>query len=277
MAFYEFDMTEKLDLIMLGIGNAMAVKCYNTCFAIRRGEELFLVDAGGGNGILRQFAGAGLDFAKVRNMFVTHGHTDHLLGVFWVIRKIATMMQKGEYDGVLKIYCHDDLPDIITGLCRYSLPGKINRLVGDRILLCPVADGESVEVSGMKLTAFDIHSTKLRQFGFSLVLPDGRRLACLGDEPFNPLCMPYVKDSDWLLCEAFCLYRDREKFKPYEKHHSTAKDAGRLASELGIRNLVLYHTEDKTLDTRKHEYAAEASETFSGNVFVPDDLETIVL
>lgn len=57
--------------------------------------------------------------------------------------------------------------------------------------------------------------------------------------------------ADWLLCEAFCLYDDRERFKPYEKHHSTALDAGRLASKLNVKNLLLYHTEDKTLATRK--------------------------
>ena len=37
----------KTELIILGTGNAMAVECYNTCFAIRRGEEYFLTDAGG--------------------------------------------------------------------------------------------------------------------------------------------------------------------------------------------------------------------------------------
>ena len=41
-------------LIMLGTGNAMAIECYNTCFALKSGKEYFLVDAGGGNGIFTQ-------------------------------------------------------------------------------------------------------------------------------------------------------------------------------------------------------------------------------
>lgn len=48
-----------------------------------------------------------------------------------------------------------------------------------------------------------------------------------------------------MMCEAFCLYADRDDFKPYEKNHSTALDAGKLAEELGIKNLILYHTEEK--------------------------------
>ena len=54
-----------------------------------------------------------------------------------------------------------------------------------------------------------------------------------------------------MMCEAFCLYADRDTFKPYEKCHSTALDAGKLAEELGVKNLILYHTEEETLANRK--------------------------
>lgn len=38
-------------IIMLGTGNAMVTKCYNTCFVMSDGTDYLLVDAGGGNGI----------------------------------------------------------------------------------------------------------------------------------------------------------------------------------------------------------------------------------
>ena len=41
-------------LTVLGTGYAMAMRCYNTCFALHEKEEVLLVDAGGGNGILVQ-------------------------------------------------------------------------------------------------------------------------------------------------------------------------------------------------------------------------------
>ena len=41
-------------LTMLGVGAAMVTNMYNTCFTISREDgELFLVDGGGGNGLLR--------------------------------------------------------------------------------------------------------------------------------------------------------------------------------------------------------------------------------
>lgn len=127
------------------------------------------------------------------------------------------------------------------------------------------------------MTFFDIHSTKARQFGFTTVLENGRRLTCAGDEPYNPVCRSFVEGSDWLLHEAFCLYSERQRFKPYEKHHSTVKDACELASELQIPNLVLWHTEDRSIDSRKKLYTAEGLQYYSGNLYVPDDQEILDL
>ena len=64
---------------------------------------------------------------------------------------------------------------------------------------------------------------------------------------------------------------------PYEKHHSTVRDACEQAEELGVRNLLLYHTKDHNLTHRKELYLAEGQPCFSGRLWVPDDLESIEL
>ncbi|MDO5425970.1 MAG: MBL fold metallo-hydrolase [Eubacteriales bacterium] len=266
-----------MKLIMLGTGNAMVTKCYNTCFALENEDAYFLVDAGGGNGIFHQMEGAKIPFEKIHHMFVTHGHTDHILGVFWVMRKIATLMAAGSYEGEMVIYGHDEVMYILKEFSALTFPGKIKKYIGTQIRLQEVKEGETVRAAGMQVQFFDIGSTKLKQFGFTALLPDGQKLACLGDEPYKERNQSYVQGADWLLCEAFCLYEDRERFKPYEKHHSTALDAGRLAETLGVKNLVLYHTEDKTLATRKERYTFEAAREFHGTVYVPEDLESIEL
>ncbi len=46
---------------------------------------------------------------------------------------------------------------------------------------------------------------------------------------------------------------------------------------LAVKNLILYHTEDKTLESRRKRYTEEAESVFHGRVFVPDDLEWIEL
>ena len=40
---------------------------------------------------------------------MTHAHTDHVLGIVWMIRMIATKMKKDQYDGDTYIYCHAEL------------------------------------------------------------------------------------------------------------------------------------------------------------------------
>ncbi|WP_291536730.1 MBL fold metallo-hydrolase [Bacteroides sp.] len=264
-----------IQIIMLGTGNAGVTRCYNTCFAIRTAENVLLVDAGGGNGILVQLEKAGIAIERIHDMFVTHAHTDHILGAVWVIRMVAQRMQSGKYAGVFRVYGHDKVLQVLDWICRMTLPKKIVQYLGNGIELCEVKDGETFKAGELKLQSFDIGSTKEKQYGFRTTLPNAQSLVCLGDEPYNEKNRPYVEGADWLLCEAFCLYKDRDIFKPYEKHHSTALDAGKLAEELKVKNLLLYHTEDKTLNTRKACYMEEAAQGFSGVVHVPDDLEII--
>lgn len=262
---------------MLGTGNAMVTKCFNTCFAIHNEEDYFLVDAGGGNGILAQIEKAEIPFEQIRHMFLTHAHTDHILGAVWMVRKIAAMMGAEAYHGRFIIYCHDEAAHILKEICRLTLAEKFLKFIGSKILIQEVKDGERQEISGIAVRFFDIQSSKARQFGFRADWQDGLSLACLGDEPYNSVCRSYVEGADWLLCEAFCLYGQKDIFHPYEKHHSTALDAANLAKKLKAGNLVLYHTEDTDLENRKKQYTKEAELLFSGNVFVPDDLEVLKL
>lgn len=265
-------------LLVFGTGNAVVTRCYNTCFAIQNDKkQYFMVDTGGGNGILGILEDMKIDMKDIHDIFITHEHTDHILGIVWMIRVIATRMKKGTYEGDLNIYCHDKLSETITTICRLTLQGKFYQMIGDRIHLIPVKDGEIKKILDYDITFFDIHSTKARQFGFTVVLNNGRRLTCVGDEPYNPLCSGYVEGSDWLLHEAFCLYSQRDKFQPYEKHHSTVKDACELAESLKIPNLVLWHTEDKSIEKRKKLYLAEGKPYYQGSLYVPDDRDIIDL
>lgn len=265
------------ELIMLGTGNATVTKCYNTCFILKTKETVLLVDAGGGNGILNQLEKVDVPIDSIHDMFVTHAHTDHILGAVWMIRIIAQWASNGHYSGRFRVYGHDKVLMVLDQICRMTLPVSVIGAINKYVEFCDVKHGDTLRLGDLNVQFFDIASTKEKQFGFRALLPDGKSLACLGDEPYNEQNRAYAEGVDWLLCEAFCLYADRERFKPYEKHHSTAQDAGRLAQQLGVKNLLLYHMEDKTLETRKKSYTEEASREFSGMVYVPDDLEKILL
>ena len=263
------------EIIMLGTGNAMVTKYYNTCFALKIDKDIFLVDAGGGNTILAQMEKAQLSFEDIHHMFITHGHTDHVLGTIWVIRKIAALMDKNKYDGNFYVYGHDEVLNIVKTILELTLKKKDLVQIEERVIFETVQDNDSRKILNMDVTFFDILSTKKKQFGFSAVFPDGCKLSCLGDEPYNEHCWSIVEDSNILMSEAFCLYDDRDRFNPYEKHHSTVKEACETAQKLNAGRVLLYHTEDKTFPYRKEKYTREAEKFFPGKIYVPDDLEKI--
>lgn len=260
-----------MKLTILGTGNATATDCYNTCFALSEEDKHFLVDTGGGNQILRILKEKKIPLEEIHDIFVTHEHIDHLLGLFWLIRMIGQKMNQGKYEGRLNIYCHEDLILIIKTIANLTIQKKVTKLIGQDIMLVPVTSGEQKQILGCKVTFFDIGSTKAKQFGFTLLTKKGTKLSCCGDEPYNTCEQAFVRGSDWLMHEAFCLYREADLFKPYEKHHSTVKEACLLAEQLAIPNLILYHTEQTHLPERKQLYTQEGKAFYNGNLQVPDD------
>lgn len=266
-----------MKLTMLGTGNAMVTECYNTCFVISDEEKHFMVDAGGGNTILHQLKYAGLNWKDMRDIFVTHKHVDHIMGMIWMVRLICQNMSKGNYEGEANIYGHTEVIELVRDISCKLLQEKQTRYIGDRLHLIAVEDGETRTIIDKKVTFFDIQSTKAQQFGFTMDMGDGDKLTCCGDEPYKECEEEYARNSTWMLHEAFCLYSQADLFSPYEKHHSTVKDACELANQLNVKNLVLYHTEDKNMKQRKKLYIEEGTPYFEGKLYVPDDLEVIEL
>ena len=264
-------------ITMLGTGHALVTKCYNTCFVIDNEEEYFLVDGGGGNEILRILESREISLTKIHNIFVSHAHTDHLFGIIWVIRMIGQMMNQGKYEGTLIVYCHEELKGIILSICEMVLDEKVLVLFKDKIIFSGINAGDKLSILGTDVKVFDVESVKMKQYGFIMEYLSGKRLIFCGDEPLPTSMEKEVNGCEWLMHEAFCRYEDKEIFKPYEKKHSTVKDACELAERLQCKNLLLYHTEDINLQRRKELYMSEGTRYYSGNLMIPNDGECIVL
>lgn len=63
-----------MKITMLGTGHALVTECYNTCFVLSENNRYFLVDAGGGNTILRQLKYVEINWKDIKERFVT-GHS----------------------------------------------------------------------------------------------------------------------------------------------------------------------------------------------------------
>ncbi|PWJ47689.1 MBL fold metallo-hydrolase [Faecalicatena contorta] len=272
------DEDRSIRMIVLGTGTAIVKKYYNTSFLLDDGSKYFLVDGGGGDGILHQFSNLNLDFAKLHHAFLSHEHTDHLLGMVWVLRYTAYLMGRGEYEGDFFMYGHDVVCEKVKLICQMLLQPAEYAMFDDRIHMVVVEDGQEMDVLDYHITYFDIHSTKARQFGFSMCYKEGKTLVFLGDEPLASGCEMYAEGAEWMLSEAFCLYAERDYYNPYQYHHATVREGAENANRYHVKNLILWHTEDETTYGRRKElYTAEAAKYFKGNVWVPDDGDILEL
>ena len=227
--------------------------------------------------LFNQLKKSGIDWKKIDRIFVTHKHVDHILGILWMMRMICQYVHQGEHPGNVEIYANSEVISALSQMANLVLQEREIKQIGTNLRLVPLDDGDEKSILNHRFSFFDLGAEKDYQFGFVMYSGKNKFLACCGDRPLLDEKKEYARECDWLLHEAFCLKSEAGIFKPYEKHHVTVSDAADIAHELRVKNLVLYHTEDKNIANRKQLYTEECRNSFSGNIFVPDDLDVIEL
>lgn len=264
-------------ITMLGTGSGGTIELYNTCFVIQNKEGAFLIDTGGSVEIIRRLKNAGIKLEEIQNIFISHSHTDHILGLIWMLKKLMAMvLLQGKIIEKINIYCNDVVYEAIKGIAGYVLPPRLIETIYSSVNFVVLNDNDRHVINGVEYEFFDVLAKETKQFGFECML-DENRFVFLGDQPLNSKLNDRVKNADYVTHEAFCLDREESKFQAYAKNHSTALSAARTLDALGVKNLILYHTEETHGSERKALYLEEAQSAFRGNVLVPDDLEEIRL
>jgi ribonuclease Z len=255
------------ELVFLGTGTGMPRRSNCTAILIREGEQNLLIDAGGGHDIIRSLHASEIEPGSIQRVFVSHYDSDHILGVVPLVR----VFNRG--GGKHEIICSEDVKKGIDSMFQYVAHDHFEE-AGNRLKVSVVGDRTQIAINTWELTFFDVRSPDgSPQLGLVLTFPDSVRLAFLGDEPMRDHYLDLIGGVDVLVHDAFCLSRDENRFKPHPKNHSTVAEAAANAKRAGAKTLVLYHMEDETLESRKREYAKEASRFFDGPVFVPVDLD----
>lgn len=192
-----------------------------------------------------------------------------------MFKKLGRASINGEIETKINIYCNDVVYESIIEVSKHILPEKLVKGILNIVDFHILKNDEKIEINGVEYTFFDIQARGTKQFGFEFNL-NKKRLVFLGDETLNPNLYERVRNSDYVMHEAFYLDSEENIFHAYEKNHSTAKSASKVMNDLEVNNLILYHTEESH-NNRKELYKKEGKENFSGNIYVPDDLEIIEL
>lgn len=262
-------------ILMLGTGCGFVHECYETCFLFQNDDKYFMVDTGGSADIVKQLKQLNIGVNEIHDIFISHSHTDHILGLFWLMKRITGMYKKGKYIGKLNIYCNDEVANAIKAIYPHLFPDVNVELIDEYTNIVILNDGDKLKIANREYTFFDVKASKNKLFGIETVLDNDKRLIFLGDETLNVELYGRIENADYVMHEAFCLEAEQDIFKPYEKKHSTVKSVCENLKGKNIKNLILFHTEDTHLENRKELYINEGKEYFDGNILVPDDLEVI--
>ncbi len=272
--------------------------------ALQREGDSFLLDCG--EGTQRQMMRYGTGFA-VRDIFVTHLHADHFLGITGLLR---TMALQGRTDP-LRIFGPESsrrtLEQAVSlGVDRVPFPLEIDELrAGARVeydefdvVAFGVDHGRpAVGYAFMeheRLGRFDVE--RARALGVpegvlfgklhmgETVEVDGRRIepadvvgpprpgrvvVYAGDGRPCRATIEIAKDASLLIHEA--TFGDEEADRADQTHHSTARGAAALACEAGVRRLYLTHVSARYSDDAST-LEAEAREAFPGAIIARDGL-----
>lgn len=185
--------------------------------------------------------------------------------------------RNGDYEGILNIYCEEEIKNIVDMFIREIFHKNHEDFYKEIVKYHFCEDGKKFNIIGYEVEAVNTESIECTQYGFKTTLNSGKTLAFLGDVPCSKDVYSRIENLDWVLHEAMCLEEQKDKVKPHEKNHFTVKDVAIAMNKLNIKNLILWHCIDDNIETRKELFTKEAKEYFSGNVYVPNDLDEIEL
>jgi len=266
-----------ISIKMLGTGHGFTFDIYNTCFLLKNNNEILLVDTGGSAEIVRRLKLSNIELKDIHQIFISHCHTDHILGLMWMLKRMSKLFLKNEYEGKLNIYCNEEVAKAIKAIYSQLFPNHRVEILDKYIQFNILKDNDEFKVIGLNFTAIDLNAKKNSLLGFEVMLTNNKKLYFLGDEECDIKIYDKIKNADYVMHEAFCLDSEKEIFNPYEKHLSTVKSVCSNMNKLNIKNLILYHTEETHIDNRKELYTDEGKKYFENNIIVPNEMEDIII
>lgn len=295
-----------LSLTFLGTGAATPTVDRNVAgLVVHREGEAILFDCGEGSQRQMMRFGVGFSFAEI---FFTHYHADHLLGVTGLMRTLGLMDRSAPVTLYGPRGAERVLNAAITlGIERNKFPIEIREVrAGDRLArrdydIVVFETKHRADTVGYALAEHTrlgrFHPERARELGIpegplwgrlhrgqTVTLDDGRAIrpedlvgtprrgrtvVYSGDtRPHLPL-IEAARGADLLVHEA--TFGGDELERAHETGHSTAAEAARVAAEAGVRRLVLTHISPR-YGRDAAELLAEARAIFPETIIARDGL-----
>ena len=295
-----------LDLVFLGTAGSMpTAQRAPAALLVRRGGDRLLIDCA--EGTQRQLLRSSVGLVELGEIFVTHFHADHILGLPGLFK---TFSLRGR-ERPLEVYGPRGLVELLGSLKRvvgklsYELrvievePGDVLERDGYRLATFAVSHGvPAVGWSLIEATRpgrFDVEAADALgvpsgpargalQRGESVTLPDGRsvsadqvlgpprpgrKIVITGDTAPTETIVEAAWGAEVLVTEA--TFSEEERERAEETMHQTAAQAAGIAGRASVGMLALTHLSNRYFGP---EIAREARDIFPATV-VPQDFDVV--
>lgn len=277
-----------------------SVKRNHTAILLTYNEENILIDCG--EGTQRQFRKAKLNPCKITRLLITHWHGDHVLGIPGVLQTLAlsgynktffiygpkgtkefihellkvfnfTRKYKIEIEEVSGKFFETKDFYLEAKLMNHGIPcnayafvkkGQIRidkaKLKKSKLpagpLLQKLKEGKDIVYQGKKYLAKNL------TYG-----ENGKKVSIVLDTLQNEKIVPFVENSDLLICESSFSHELESKAK--EHLHLTSKQAGEIAKKSKSKKLILTHLSQRYENNPKT-ILNEAKKIFKNSHLVND-------
>ena len=277
-------------LILLGTGGGPRPKRENMSSAqvIVANNRLYVVDCG--DGVARQLVIAGLSLDALAHVFITHHHSDHnadygnLLLLAWAagLRRRVDCWGPPPIDRITRLFLEMNAYDIDIRIADEG-----------RVPLAPLIHAHELSAPGIVMrddavtvtSALVDHPLVSPAFAYRFDAPD-RSIVISGDTARSENLIRLARGADVLVHEAYFpaavdrLVARVPNASTLRQHlvasHTSAEECGRVATEAGVKTLVLSHfvPPDDPLVTEQM-WADAARMHFKGRIVVGRDLMEI--
>ncbi|MDK2875953.1 MAG: ribonuclease [Archaeoglobaceae archaeon] len=261
-------------VVFLGTAGTIPSADRNTsAIFVQHSNYRFLFDCG--EGTQRQMISAKLGFRNLDNVFITHMHTDHFIGVFGLIETLSLNGREKE----LNFYTPN--PEMLRTLFEIFGYDKLDYPIEVR----KARDGEEIRFRGFKILVFktehivpsvgyaliEENTRKFeREKALALGIPPGplyarlksgesiywrgklitpemvlgevkrgRKIVYTGDTRPCDRTVEIAMNADLLIHDAS--FSENMKERAIETGHSTAREAGEVAKKANVKKLILTH------------------------------------
>ena len=289
-----------IKLVFLGTSDAVpSTERNHTSILLNYKDENILVDCG--EGTQRQFRKAELNPCKLTLILITHWHGDHILGIPGLLQTLSF----SGYGKTLFIYGPRGTKEFMNQIFKtFIFQGKFKIQVeevenkffenedfyieakkmshGVPCNAYTFVEKTKIRIDKKKLQKTKINGPILQKLksGKDIVYDgkkylaknliykeDGKKISFVFDTSFNKEIIPFVKNSDLLVCES--TFGEELEEKAGEYKHLTSKQSAEIAKKSNSKKLVLTHISQRYNKTQAN-ILKTAKKNFKNSVLAKD-------